>query len=88
MFTGSGTNFVNNDTINVAGTTYTLVTTLGGIQHSVLIGTNYQATAANLVAAVNNTKVLNVTGSFLTYTPSTGTTPGLPEQKSFRLGGV
>ena len=88
VFTGSGTNFVNNDTINVAGTTYTFVTTLGGIQHSVLIGTNYQATAANLVAAVNNTKVLNVTGSFLTYTPSTGTTPGLPEQKSFRLGGV
>jgi hypothetical protein len=66
-FTQTGNNnFNSGDTINVAGVTYTMV--LGGLTqpHQVLIGPSFDASAANIVAAVMNTS-----GQWETYVPST-----------------
>ena len=56
VFTQTGANnFVNNDTMNIAGTVYKFTSPVLSGAHSVLIGQDFWTTATHLVAAVNNT---------------------------------
>jgi hypothetical protein len=95
VFTPSGTNFNNLDTITVGITgpgptqgaiTYTFRTVIGSAANSVLIGPNFPASAANLVAAIMNT-----VGQNSTYYPNTtgpqGYAPNQQLTASYTPGG-
>jgi hypothetical protein len=73
-FTETGTNnFNNNDTFKLGSVTYTFATSLGAGSSRVLIGPDFDTTATNLVAAIQNTA-----GQYAKYLPHSGYMATLP----------
>ena len=63
LFTATN-NFANGDALTVGNNTYHFVSTLGSTPGNVLVGANFAASAANLIASIMNTA-----GSGTTYVP-------------------
>ncbi len=67
VITSNNTNVSANDTVTIGGQVYTFVSALTGASGQVLIGTNADASLANLASAINN----SATGLGQVYTAGT-----------------